>query len=413
MSQECVPIEAIQNHFSKDPSRIQGRVLPGLAANSPYLNAIDTETFPAHVSDTQKAVVTQMIPPKMSLTDPAWTAPGCEKGPDWHPAGSDEYDYELEEYFGASDPICLRDGYSAVRGNLTQFEKNYEILVTLYWNAYIRARLVALSATKFVAYDDGSTTAIDDLITEGLGTNFANLKPNSPLTWGFAQEVVEYLMHAKFCNFSYQYGSGEMRHLRCITDKRTIRAWRDDPEVRADIRAGVTGRFQDKYDDLYGYIWRGPYQGLAFAYDETILRACDVVNGVPVYVEPLILKAATKGVKAVINPAWLAAPYQVSLIMGKGSFVRLIPEEYLGEESARFEKQFYMGQLQWFNHRDWDCNIRGDKGFWYWNMSATMRPERPEFCAAILHARCQNSLGLDPCAALSYYRNAQGVIICP
>lgn len=408
---ECTPIEAIQDFFSKDTNRIQGRVLPGLAANSPYLSVIDTETFPAGTSDIQRAVVTQMIPPQMSLTTPAWTAPACEQGPEWHPAGSDEYQYQLEEYFGASDPICLRDGYSSVRGNLTAFEKNYEILVTLYWNAWLRAKLVSLAATKVVAYDDG-TVSFSDLLTEGLGTNFAaGIKPNSGLTFQFARRVVEHLIHAKFANFSYQFGSGEMRHLRAITDQATIDGWRRDPAVREDLRAGVAGRFTDKYDELYGYTFRGPYQGLAFAYDETILRACDIVNGVPQYVEPLILQAATNGVKAVINPAWLAAPYQVSIIMAKGSFKRLIAEEWLGEGSARFEKQFYMGQLQWFNQRDWDCNIRGDKGFWYWNMAAAIRPERPEFVAAILHGRCQDNLGLEPCD-LSYYRNDAGAIIC-
>lgn len=419
MSLNCLSTTALHDFFSKDVNRIQGRVVPSLAANSPYLGVNETGTFPAGISDQQRAVVTQMIPPAVSLTNPNWSARACRKEPCPHEAGSDEYAYSLQENFDRSDWLCLAAGYSAVRGNLVQFEKSYENLITLYWNAWLRWQNYSLSANKIVAFDNGKVS-FNDLLTTGVGCKFAaGIIPNSPLTFQFVQLCMTFMIHARFCGPAYRYGSGVDQHLRMITDQQTIFGFRNDPAVREDLRAAVKGRFVDRYDQLFGYSWMGPYQGLGFGVDETILRADSInpVTGDPNFIQPFLpntnpASAATVGVKAVINPAWLSAPYQVSFLYGKGAFMRLIPEEYLGEGTAKFDKQFYTGQLQWHNQRDNECNVRGDSGFWYWTQAAAMRPERPEFCMAILHARCQEDLGLNPCSNLEYYQNTAGEVVC-
>src|SRR4029079_5517716 len=98
------------------------------------------------------------------------------------------------------------------------------------------------------------------------------------------------------------------------------------------------------------------------------------------------------GTKRVVNPDWLSAPFQVSFLLAKGTFIREIPEEYLGEGMTKFERQNWGGKVTWHNVPDNCENIRGDKGFHYWNLAAAFPPERPEFAIAILHTRCQEDL---------------------
>ena len=151
------------------------------------------------------------------------------------------------------------------------------------------------------------------------------------------------------------------------------------------------------------YEWQILYQGLAFGVDETILRADGVnADGTIDFVEPLETIAATKGSKSIINPAWVAAPYQVSFMIADGSFAREIPVEWIGEGMTKFQRQYWGGQVQWHNVMGPTENIYGDTGFHKFRLGAAFRPERPEFVVAILHTRCADDLGLTPCVP-SYY----------
>ena len=130
------------------------------------------------------------------------------------------------------------------------------------------------------------------------------------------------------------------------------------------------------------------------------------ITGVPNFIEPFTAEATTKGTMRAINQTWLNAPYQMSFLIGYGSFVREIPEEFLGEGMTRFDKQFWGGKVIWHNQKDNDCNIKGDTGFHYYDLAAAMRPERPEFIIPILHTRCTEDLGLVPCTPQGYYSNS-------
>ena len=60
-----------------------------------------------------------------------------------------------------------------------------------------------------------------------------------------------------------------------------IQGFRDELDIREDVRALTTGRYRMGEDTIKGYSFSGPYHGMAFGVDPMPLRASAQSSGVP------------------------------------------------------------------------------------------------------------------------------------
>jgi hypothetical protein len=398
---DCLTIEEANDFLSHDSNRITGRIAKALAINDPYVNVIETGKFRSGISSSQRSVIQEAVAPVLSQVAPQWNDFTCGVPSDTIETGSTEYSYAPLSYSEKGPTICLTDGFNAFEGAIKRTEEAISNHVQTLWTSWVRYQAYVLSASKVVAYSLAS--GFSEILTEGLGTNFAaGVLPDSPLSFKFVKYIANYLMHVRLASGEYQFGSGMNAHYRLISDQATIDALRE--EISPNLRAIAANSGTDYgVDALKDYTFDGPYQGIAFGVDQSILRAASIdADGTPNFVEPFITEAATNGVKRAVNPAWLSAPYQVSFLFAKGSFIRQIPEEYLGEGMAKFFEQFWAGDVRWHNIKDNDCNVFGDRGFHIYRLAAAFRPERPEFVVPILHVRCEDDFGLTDCTPQYY-----------
>lgn len=403
---DCVSPGQINDFLTKNANLVEGSIIRSLAINSPWVNLFPTRTWASGVSDTRRAVRQGAVAPTdLSQAAPQWGLMDCRVPPTPIVTGSTELQYEANMYNGRGPEICLTKAYNAVESSIINAEKAIKDHVQTLWNAWLRYRAFFDSATKVVAK---SGTAFQNLVASGYQTNFVpGLIPDSPVNASFIRQITNFLVHQMLCGDEYQFGNGGRKHFRFLSDKATIDNVRNQTEVQLNLRALAAGQDRRGIDSMIEYEWDILYQGVAFGVDESILRADGInADGTINFVEPFIAVPSTKEVIRQFNPAWAAAPYQVSFLCGDDSFVREIPEEYLGEGMTRFDKQFWGGMVRWHNQIDNDCNEWGDTGFHKYKLAAAFRPEHPEFMVAILHVRCVEDTGLVPCTPQGYYSNS-------
>lgn len=400
---DCISIGEASDFLAQDSNRISGRIARSLAINSPWINVLETGTFQAGISCTQRSVVQEAVAPALSQCAPVWGSFQCNLPPQTVCYGSTEYQYAPEQYFEKSCPLCLQTSFCAFRNQIKMIEMSYTDHIATLWNSWIRAKILALSATKVTA--DSTATSFGQIVARGFATNFpAGRTPDSPLTFRFLKFVMNYLTHSLLAGPEFKWNNGALGGFRLITDQQTIDNFRDDSNVRLDLRAIAAGCCDKGVNMLGSYSWLGPWQGVEFGVDQSIIRVSGVrADGTVCCVEPFAEAPATNGTKRVINEAWVNAPYQISFLMAKGSFVREIPEEFLGEGLTKFERQNWGGKITWHNVLDNCQNITGNTGFHYWQLAAAFRPERPEFAIPILHTRCVDDMGLVACTPSGYY----------
>lgn len=402
MGDLCLDVGTANDFLSKDTNRISGRIARSLAINSPFMSVLDKGTFMSGISDIQRSVVQEAVAPVLSQAAPVWQTFQCNPASQQITTGATEYQYQLEVYPERGPDICLTQSYSAFKNTIVTTEQAISDHIQTLWNSWIRFKLYSLSASKAVALAGASSDA--QIISEGYATTFVpGSVPNSPLTFAFTKYLANYLAHRRLAGPEFMWGNGNDAHYRLISDADTIDAMRNEmtPTPLGYLAAGA---YRDAIEDLTAFGWENTLRGVNFAVDQSILRASDVnADGTVVLVEPFISQVTTKGVKRRVNPGWVTAPYQISFLLAKHSFVREVPEEFLGEGLTKFDRQYWAGDLRWHNVMGPNCNIWGDTGFHKYKLASAMRPVRPEFCLPILHGRCKPSYGLNPCTLQTYY----------
>lgn len=406
----CLGVVAANDFLAKDANRISGRIARSLAINSPWMNVLDTSTFQSGVSDVQRSVVQQAVAPVLSQASPQWNAFSCTKTPTQIATGTQEYQYTPLSHFEIGPKICVTQAFSSFKNAIRMTEQAISDHIETLWNSWIRYQLFLLSARKCVV---AAGLPLSSMIGgNGLGANFpTGITPNAALNFKLLKGIANYMMHVLLAGSQFQWGNGLNKHYKFISDQTTIDALRAEADVRSDLRYISAGGDPKARNALMSYSWEGPYQGIAFGVDQSITRASGIntTTGQIQFVEPFLAQNVTLGTGRVVNPDWLSAPYQVSYLCAYGSFVREVPEEFLGEGMTRFERQNWGGKLTWHNVLDNTCNIKGDTGFHYYDLAAAMRPERPEFVIPILHTRCNEDFGLVACTPQGYSHNTNSL----
>lgn len=393
----------ISDIASKDTNRIVGTIAKALAANSPYLNVIGGGTFPSGVSDSIRSVVQMQAAPGDSLAVPTFVCDTeiCGQVGAQDLTDTIEFNLRLESLRGRGPSICVKKGYAAFKGSYTMAEDSMKKLIVQYVNADVRAQLYLRSASKFTAngnYDFNS------LFTGGnetdLGVKFAPLLPTGPLTFKALSYISRYLRETLFAEW-YESGNG-MPHFRFIGGADQVEYFRSEIGVQNVMVALTTGGYKLGETSLTAYSFeQSPaYRGIAFGVDQRPLRATGFnPDGTLALVNPVVVVSnpAKNTAYAKVNPAWLAAPYEVGILIADNSFERLVPEKYVGEGSFKFAPQLHMGELEWHYQIDNQCNQWGDYGWHKYQITRAYKPLRPQHIVPLLYARCTADLGLVTC----------------
>ena len=393
---------------SKDTNRIVGRIAESLVGNAVFINLIDGGTFPSGTSDTQRSVVQMPAAPGDSLAIPTFVDHQDACGTTGQQDLSDviEYTYNLETKRGYGPRVCVNKGYSAFKGSYTMAEDSLVKLITQYINADIRAQLYLRSASKFVA---AGGYCFDDLFTGGEHTDsnqlFAPVLPTGPLSFKALHTIARYLREALYADM-WPGGEKAAPHFRFIAGPDQIEALRSEVNVITDARYMASGRYRFGETTIQGYSFeQSPaYRGLAFATDQTPLRASGFAgDGTLSLINPrtTVTNAVSNTAYSTHNTAWLAAQYEVGFLVAPSSFKRLVPERYMGEGSFKFTPHLHMGELKWHYQVDNDCNVFGDYGWHIYEITRAYQPVRPHFIVPILYKRCQADLGLEACTTTS------------
>lgn len=397
----------ISDIASKDTQRIVGTIAKALAANSPYINVIGGGVFPSGTSDEQRSIVQMQAAPGDSFAVPTFLCDTDLCGNVGVQSLTDTVDFitRLESKRERGPNICVKKGYSAFKGSYTMAEDSLKKLVTQYINADIRAQLYLRSASKFTA---NGNFDFNSLFTGGsetdLGVKFAPLLPTGPMTFKALHFIARYLKEVLLGEwFSQDKG---MPHFRFIGGSDQIEYFRSEVGVQNVMVALTTGGYKLGEVSLTAYSFeQSPaYRGIAFGVDQRPLRATGFnADGTLALVDPvtIVSNPVKNTAYAKANPAWLAAPYEVGVLIADGSFERQVPEKYVGEGSFKFAPQLHMGELEWHYHIDNECNQWGDFGWHKYQITRAYKPLRPQHIIPILYSRCQADLGLVACSDTS------------
>lgn len=400
----CDDPTQISDVASKDANRIVGTIAKALAANSPYMNVIQGGVFPAGVSDSIRSVVQMQAAPGDSFAVPTFVCDTEICGQAGHQDLTDttEFNVRLESFRGRGPNICVKQGFAAFKGSYSSAEDSLKKLITQYANADIRAQLYLRSASKFVANADYD---FNSLFTGGsetdLGVKFLNVLPNGPMTFKALSYLSGYLKEVLFGEW-YSTEKG-MPHFRFIGGRDQIEAFRAELSTGtcAPICVLTQGSYQLGKDMITAYSFDASpaYRGLAFGLDQRPLRFNTMTNGIPNLINPvtIVQNLTKKTAYAKVNQIWLDADFEIGILIGDGSFERLVPEKYVGEGTFKFAPQLHMGELEWHYLRDNECNQWADFGWHRYQITRAYRPLRPQHIVALAYKRCPTDLGLVAC----------------
>lgn len=400
MSNNCIPLPAIQDFASKDTNRIIGQIGRVLARKSPYINSIDGGTLP-NVSDVVRSVVEEMAVPAASLASPAFVndttlcgvgAPGVDQ------VGTTVYEFQLQTLRGAGPRVCVKQARTAFKGSYLQAQVSLEKTILQIINADIRYQYLIKSGVKYVV---NSTKTFSENLTgdmQKIEEKFATHLPDAPMNFKTLYRIGTFLREEMLAE-PFATKDGEFFQVLASADQ--IENFRNDADVKEDLLYLTAGSFKMGEEAISGYQFMG-YRGFAFGIDQQPLRATGFDgSGNLLLVNPIISLPVSNGFAQRRNPDWVSAPYEVMFVIAGEAFKRLIPEQYVGEGTFKFAPQLAMGELEWTYFRDNDCNLYGDFGQHIYQISRAIQPVRPQNVCAIVYKRCPFDGNPLPCSTSS------------
>jgi len=313
--------------------------------------------------------------------------------------GTHRYHTSLYRKRGRSPNICVNDEFYVVENDLRNAIQQMKDFTREFIMADNRWQMLDLSGTK-VNLQSGASNVFDVISGGTVGAvNVAfptRVLPDSPLSMAFARQLDFYMRENLAPDL---FGAGAGQYAVLITSLGQSEVLRNETGVATDIVAGVVGSFAEDRALRHQYAFSDyQYRGFKGAIDERPLRFNTLdANGYPNVINPYVSTAADTGTVAAVNPLWVQAQYEVSFLVYKNTFRRLVPERFTGEGDAKFPPQFVMGELKWHQQSDNDCNIWDDFGFFIWQIIRGIEPIKPYLCIPILHKRCKVDLGLKTC----------------
>lgn len=321
-------------------------------------------------------------PPNPSTGDPGYDA--CRYNAPVVGYGFTERSYKLYEAFRRSTDICLRDLLYK-----WQFANQFKLIVSSFgditiqeWENFLRETYVSFS-TKMLAMPGMPEIAIaDGADTVDLaGVDLGNI---GMLNQALLDKLYLYLYRQSFggaigtVGGMPQFGlitSAETSQEVPILGEQAREAWL---YAKPDVLLENIGSFKS-------------HKGFAHVIDPMTIRyKIDPTNpSTLVRVWPYKASPATIGEAMAIDPEYVNAPFELSIVFLKNVFQYRVPPANPGNVAgATFNVNDYMGEFKWINIPDRQENLLGEKGFYFARMAAAPEPlEYNGDAVAVLHRR--------------------------
>lgn len=390
---------------NKDANRLVGPVAEFVVRREPYSNTVSAGTLP-NVSTLVRSVVAERALPAASLARPVFIPDEqiCGLAGGTTQVGTTEFQYQLKTLRERGPKVCVKTTRTAWASSYPAIINSLKEAIKEVTGADIRATYLDLSGCKLVADSTGAFTGSPGDFSgdvNAIGTLFPNRTPDSPMSF----RGIEYA--ATFMRETLQVdpydGEDAEGGMLVIAGQDSIQLFRDELDIREDIRALTTGRYAMGENTITGYKFQGPYHGVGFGIDPRPLRCTtlntQVVGGVtylnPVLIEPYVAVQVSTGFAARPNPLWVSATYEFMFLIGKNGFRRLTPESYK-IPGFDFSAPISNNGLQFRQLVDADANFWGDFGQHIYEIARAYKPEHPHAICAILFKRPTVSLSLTP-----------------
>lgn len=385
-------------------SLIQEEIMQDVAYLSPFMNTIKGETVDLNFQGPLiKTLVANRVSPGWSRTAPVFTDSrnicGTTDNPDRY--GQTEYETKVESLTGESEPICLREHKHVVRNSLNAVVTSMKEAIVELKNVDVRNQYLRRSGVKFTARSNTPFATLFRGQRKAVGTEFLPLLPNAPMTFKalirIQQEMSEVLGVKKF-------GGGAASHFKVIAGVEQIEQFRNEVQVLGGILAQTQGGFDVGNKQIQMYSWTEIlHRGIQMAIDQQPLRFNEIdEDGWPILISPEISVDGDSGKDSITNPAWSSAQYEVGFIMGADGFKYLTPTKFNGEGIVQWKNapQFSMGELEFVNIRDNQCNRRGDFGYFLYEVARAIQTWNPHAICPFTYKRCELDLGFESCPSI-------------
>ena len=381
---------AINTAITRETGRISPEIYEKVVPSSPWIALTPRDEWP----DGMGVIQTNMMFERMLPADDAeaWTdvAPSDGNSNNCLPAteiikwGQTLRTWRLQKIAKETEEFCIEDLRSAfelakVLGNFT---KGLSTVTRWVWENRDRNEYISLAGHK---------------ITEGGQANFdldassfdATTPPTSRLTWGTLDRAYARLAREGVMGVGFNGQGAPVFPL--LTDENTASDLiRQDPEIRSDFRYAFMGK-ADGSPTLNPYFSTGwSYNGFKPMLDLFPARY-EISGNAYVRVKPFKTAAATtSGTKRDLDPAYVNATYQVSVIHVPEVYTQRIPRPISSPGGDfHFDPVNYMGDFRWVHDFPGSkCNPDGTIGRFRAVFASASEPVHTEYGYAIIHRNC-------------------------
>lgn len=381
-------------------SLIREQIMQDFAKERPYVNTIAGDTWNwSGAGEDIRTLVQNRVATAWSRTIPQFDRATtlCNGRPEKDQIGQTEYVTRMETLMGESPDVCVRQAVHGVMGSLNAAYDAMKTACGELIDYDVRAQYLIRSGAKYVA---NSTLSRDLRFSGGrkvVGAEFnTTVAPDSPMTY---KGLINLIQYSKNVLGSKLFGSGVDQHALVIAGFEQVEKFRNEALVNSAILAQTQGGYADGNNAIKAYQWTDiQHRGARLGVDDEPLRFNDWgPEGLPDLISPTVTVASDTGVDAAPNPDWLSAQYEVGFVVFQDAFKRVVPSRYTGEGQWKFAPQFTMGELTWHNVKDNNCNIRGDTGFFYYEVTRAIQAWNPHNVVAFAYKRCALDDDLEPC----------------
>ena len=377
----------VNNQLQQEAGRIGEMISSKLIATDPWNRLVKQDTFPAGMGESIQTLIQERTTvPDASST--AWEDVGtndgtgntCNPTPQVVEFARTLKSYNLQQSAIRSPGFCVNDLRTAwkaeeqLAGEVKVLKENSQ----WFWSNRYRDEFSRLSGNKVVT-DVNDTLAMS---TSGSNQAFPAAAPAYALDQGILDQF--YLdLSRDAAEGNYAIVDGEPQYALICSPETSNYLKKQNADIRQDLR------FSSQVDELikpFGAAFS--YSGFVHLVDRQAPRYT-FTGGQFVRVPFFTTAPAGTGNKAVVNPAYRTAPYEVSFIYNPHVYTSRVAQVITSPGSGlKFDPVNYRGEFMWINNKDNANNILGVNGYFYALFMQGSQPKRTEWGYAIMHLRC-------------------------
>jgi hypothetical protein len=387
----------VNNQLQQEAGRIGEMISAKLIATDPWNRLVKQDTFPAGMGESIQTLIQERTTvPNASST--AWEDVGtndgtgntCNPTPQVVEFARTLKSYNLQQSAIRSPGFCVNDLRTAwkaeeqLAGEVKVLKENSQ----WFWSNRYRDEFSRLAGNKVV-------TDVND--TLAMSTSTSNQPfPASVPAYALDQGILDqfYLdLSRDAAEGNYAIVDGEPQYALICSPETSNYLKKQNADIRQDLR------FSTQVDELIKPFGAGfSYSGFVHLVDRQAPRYT-FTGGAFVRVPFFTTSPAGTGNKAVVNPAYRTAPYEVSFIYNPHVYTSRVAQVITSPGSGlKFDPVNYRGEFMWINNKDNANNILGVNGYFYALFMQGSQPKRTEWGYAIMHLRCNPATLYQACS---------------